>query len=102
DEVGAAVVLATERVEKRLPWPGISHVRGKEGQDDAAFGEVAFQQNLVAAQPNCDRQVVAFRLSGQRMKEQTVDRLERALLDVFMGAVNRVAGLKGDDALPAQ
>src|SRR5690606_8356786 len=49
DEVGAAVVLAAERVEHRFPGPRVPHARGKRGQQHPLLGKVAVDQPEIAA-----------------------------------------------------
>src|SRR5688572_17154763 len=40
-------------------------------------------------------------VAHQRMQEQPIDQLERALLQVFMRTMDRIAGLETDNGLPS-
>ena len=101
DEVRAAVVLAADRVPDRLARPRVAHRRRERGEEDAILGVVAVEQRPVALDANVDRHVVGLRVADERVDEQPVDRLERDLRQVLVRAVDRVAGLEADDALPA-
>ena len=101
DEVGAAVVPARDRVEDRLARAGVAHLRREDVEDDAVVGVVVLHQDLVAAHPHVGGDVARLGLADQRVDQQPVGDLERRLGDVLVGAVDRVAGLEGDDPLPA-
>src|SRR5262249_5718260 len=58
------------------------------------------QQDAVALDARLGRDVVRLRVADQRVDQQTVDGLERALGQVLVRAVDRVASLEADDALP--
>ena len=101
DEVGAAVVLAADRVPDRLARPGVAHRGGEHADHRAVLRVVALEQRLVAPHPHVRRDVVGLRRADERVDEQAVDDLERALLDVLVRPVDRVAGLEPDDGPPA-
>ena len=62
---------------------------------------VLLEQDLVAAHPDVGGDVVGLGGADERVQEQAVHDLQRALLDVLVRAVDRVAGLEPDHALPA-
>ena len=100
DEVRAAVVLAADRVPDRLARAGVAH-RGREGRDEHAVGGVVvLDQHAVALDARRGRDVVALRVADERVDQEAVDGLERALGQVLVRAVDRVAGLEADHALP--
>src|SRR5262245_17641563 len=101
DEVGAAEVLAADRVPDRLARAGVTHRGGERGDDHAVGWVVVLDEDAVALDAGRGRHVVGLRLADQRVDEQPVDGLERALRQVLMRAVDRVARLEADDAAPA-
>ena len=101
DEVSAAVVAPHDRVENGLARPRVAHRCRKHGEQYAIRGVVALQQDLVAADADVGRNVVGLRLAHDRVNQQPVGHLERALGQVFVGAVDRVSRLKRDDGIPA-
>src|SRR5579875_3243120 len=101
DEVRATIVLTHQRVEDGFAWAGVAHGSRQHAQNHALARIVVFQQHLVAAHAYSGGDVVALRVTDQRVKVEAIDRLQRALLDVFVGTVNRVARLEGDNTLPA-
>ena len=100
DEVGAAVVLAHQRMQHRLPRSGVAHRRHQRGQHHPLGREVG-QHRLVGAQPHLDRHVTLLGRADQGVQEQPVAHLEGALEQVLVGAVDRVAGLERGDPAPA-
>ena len=62
---------------------------------------VAVDEHAVALDARRGRNVVRLRLADERMDQQPVDGLERDLGQVLVRAVDRVARLEADDALPA-
>ena len=101
DEMGAAVVLAHQRVEHGLARTGVAHRGGKTGEQHAIARIVALEQHAVARDAHRGGDVVVLGRPEQRMQQQSVHRLERRLLDVFMRAVHRVACLKSHHGAPA-
>src|SRR5918998_3433508 len=101
DKVGAAVVLAADRVEDRLARAAVAHRRREDAEEGAVLRVVLVEDDLVGAHPYVRRDVLGAGLADQRVEEEAVDYLERALLDVLVGAVDGVARLEADDALPA-
>src|SRR5215213_8265746 len=100
-KVGAAVVFAAEGVEDRLPRSRVAHSRREDRQDGTLLGVVAPEDDLVGAHPDCGRDVVRLGLADQGVEEEAVHGLKGALLDVLVGAVDGVTGLKAHHALPA-
>ena len=101
EEVGQAVVAAVDGMEDRFARAGVSH-RGREaGEQDAVGGEVVVEQHPVAGHARRRRNVVRLRRTDQWVQERSVERLERDLDHVLVGAVQRVARLERDDAVPA-
>src|SRR5215204_6235865 len=101
DKVCAAVVLAADGVEDRLPRSTVAHRRGEDGQHRPVLRIVAPQDRLVGAHSDVGRDVRGASLPHERVQEQPVDYLQGALLDVLVRAVHGVTGLETDDALPA-
>jgi hypothetical protein len=77
------------------------HLRREDAEDDPIVRVVVVHQDLVAAHPNVGGDVAGLGLADQGVDEEAVGDLERALGEVLVRAVDRVAGLEGDDALPA-
>ena len=101
DEMGRAVVAADERVEDRLARTGVAHRRRVDAEHDAVMRVVVVHQDLVALHPHVGGDVALLGLADQRVQEEAVADLERRLRQVLVGAMDRVAGLEGDDPLPA-
>ncbi len=91
DEVGAPVVLPADRVPDRLLRARVAHRRREHRDHRPVLRVVALEQGLVAAHPYVGRHVVGLRRTDQRVHQQPVDDLERALLDVLVRSVDRVA-----------
>src|SRR5207245_2712133 len=100
DEMRAAIVAPHDGVEDSLLRAGITHPCRVRGEQHALGREVVAQELLVAAHAHRSRDIVALGLTDKRMEEQTVHRLQGHLLQVFMGAVDRVARLEPDHGLP--
>ena len=85
----------------RLARAGVAHGRGERGHEHAVGGVVALDQHAVALDACRSRHVVGLRVADERMDQQAVHGLERRLRQVLVRAVDRVARLEADDALPA-
>ena len=101
DEVGGAVVAADDRVQDRLARAGVVHLRRLDAEHHPVVRVVVLHQHLVAAHPHVGGDVAGLGLADQRVDEEPVAGLQRRLGQVLVGAVDRVAGLEGDDPLPA-
>src|SRR5215213_2326146 len=101
DEVRAAVVLPHERVEDRLARPRVAHRRREHGEDGARGRVVVREDGLVREHAHVRGDVVRLRLADERVQQEPVGDLQRALLYVLVRAVDGVASLEGDDAAPA-
>ena len=101
DEVGAAVVAADDRVQDRLAGTGVVHLRRVHPEDHPVLRVVVVHQHLVAAHAHVGGDVAGLGLADQRVDEEPVAGLQGGLGQVLVGAVDRVAGLEGDDPLPA-
>jgi hypothetical protein len=77
------------------------HLRGEDAEDDPVLGVVIVHQDLVAAHPHVGRDVAGLGLADQRVDEETIRDLERALGQILVGPVDRVAGLESHYAPPA-
>ena len=88
-------------MKDRFARTGIAHRRRQRAQKHAIRGIVILQQRAIAAHPHFCRNVVALRFADEGMKQQSIDDLERALLNVFVRAVHRITSLESDDRLPA-
>ena len=61
-----------------------------------------FEHLAVAGHAQICRNVIAFRLTDERVQEQTVDDLEGDLLQILVGAMHRVPRLKPHHGSPAE
>ena len=103
DEVGAAVVAADDRVQEDLARAGHPHRQRQQAQDDRAGLVVVVDQGPVAADAGEVVDVAGLGHADDRVDQQAAaDLLGRALGQLLVGAVQRVAGLEGDDLGPAQ
>ncbi len=100
DKVGAAVILAHERVQESLPWAGVPHGRD-EGRQQHAVGREVPQRRLVGLHAHLDGHVAILGRPDQRVEQQAVADLQCDPLQVLMGPVEWVAGLEADDPAPA-
>jgi hypothetical protein len=100
DEVGTAVVLAKDRVQDGLARARVAHREREHREQRALRREVLVEEDLVASHARRGGDVVALRLSHERVEQEPVDRLERRLDEVLVRAVHRVARLEADDLLP--
>src|SRR6185503_12507853 len=101
DKMGATVILANDRVKNRLARARVSHRRRIHRKHRPSSREIMLEHGFVALHPNLGRYVIRFCLAHKRMQQQPVYCFERALDDVLMSPVNRVASLKSDDPPPA-
>src|SRR5918999_2504874 len=84
----------------RFAWARVAHRSRKHRQDDAVARVVVRNQSLIAAHPHIGRNVVPFGSTNKRMDDEPIHRLEGALRQVFVSAMDRVAGLERDNRLP--
>src|SRR5512132_3665974 len=63
DEVGAAVIAPRNRVQYRLPRPGVVHLRREDAEDDAAVRVVVVHQDLIAAHTHIGGDVAGLGLA---------------------------------------
>jgi hypothetical protein len=101
DEVGAAVVLADERVEDGFARAGEAHRGGEDAEKGALLRVVGVDQDLVAAKAHTRWNVARPRLADERMDEEAIVQLEGGLQDELVGTMDRVPGLEPDDRSPA-
>ena len=97
DKVGAAVVLADERVEDRLARTRISHPGSQRAEQDPILREKLIEQNTVTLDDRPLREITRFLPANQGMYEQTVGKMQGAPLMVLMRQVGGVARLEADD-----
>ena len=88
-------------MQDRLARAGVVHLAGVDAEHHVVGVVVVVHQDLVAAHPHVGRDVALLGLADQRVDVEPVADLERGLGQVLVGAVDRVAGLEGDDPLPA-
>src|SRR3954453_20958996 len=69
DEVGAAVVPASDRVQDGFARTGVVHLRGEDAEDDPVVRVVVLHQDLVTAHPHVGGDVACLRLADQRVDE---------------------------------
>src|ERR1041384_6152246 len=100
NEMRAAIVLADDRMKHRLAWTGITHSRGINRKQSPILREVVLEHRLVTLHSHFRRYVVGFCFADQRMKQQSINGLKRALDDVLLSSMDRVASLKRDHSLP--
>src|SRR5439155_10545336 len=96
----AAVLLAPERVEDRLPRSGGPHGRGERGQEYTVAWVVPLEQHAVAPDSDDRRDVVVLGRSDEGVQQQAVHDLQRRLLDVLVSAMDGVSSLETDDRAP--
>ena len=99
-EVRASVVAADDGVEHRLLRSGVAHPRGVGRQKDAIGRVVAREQLFVAAHADSRGNVIALGFADERMQEQSIDALQRHLLQIFVRAVDRIARLEANHRPP--
>ncbi len=101
DEVGAAVVLADDRVPDGLARSGHPHRQREQAEHRRLLG-VELEDVLVAADPG--EMVDVPRLGGadHRVDQQVgLGHLRRAVGQLLVRPVHRIAGLEGDDPRPS-
>ena len=102
DQVGAAIVLADDRVPDRLARAGHAHRQRQQAEGGRLLGIVA-DQLLVAAHAGEMVDVAGLGHADHGMDQQVgLGRLGGAVGQLLVGAVHRVAGLEGDHPAPAQ
>src|SRR6266566_5170633 len=101
NEVRAAVVLPADRMPDRLSRTCVAHCGRERRKHDAVLWVVVLEQDPVALDTRCRRYVVGLGVADQGVDQQSVDRFERALREVLVRAVDRVAGLEANHALPS-
>ena len=103
DEVGAAVVAADDRVQQHLARAGHPHRQRQQAEHDRARLVVVVDQGPVAADAGVVVDVAGLGHADDRVdQEAAADLLGRPLGQLFVGPVQGVAGLEGDDPAPAQ
>ena len=102
DEVRAAVVLAADRVQDRLARAAVAH-GGRERREQRAVRRVVVLEQRVVAVARARRAGTSSPFvsptSGWTRRPSTIS--SARLRDVLVRAVDRVARLEPDDALPA-
>src|SRR5579884_184309 len=101
DEMRAAVILAHQGVEDGFARPRVPHGGGEHSQNHAIRRVVVLKEHFVAAHAYIGGDIVALGLTDQGMQVEAIHRLQGTLLDVFVRAMDGVARLEADDALPA-
>ena len=103
DEVRAAVVAADDRVQQDLAGPGHPHGQGQQAEDHRARLVVVVDQGPIAPDPGEMVHVARLGHADDGMdQEAAADLLGRPLGQLLVGPVQGIAGLEGDDPLPAQ
>jgi hypothetical protein len=88
-------------VPDRLARPRVAHRRRKGGHEHAVGRVVILDEDPVALDAGRGRHVVRLGLADERVDQQAVDGLERALGQVLVRPVDRVTRLEPDHPLPA-
>ena len=102
DQVGAAVVLADDRVPDRLARAGHAHRQRQQAERGGLLG-IVVQQLLVAAHAGEMVDVAGLGHADHGLDQEVgLGRLGGAEGQLLVRAVHRVAGLEGDHAAPAQ
>src|SRR6266498_3950604 len=101
DEVRAAIVLSNQRMKHRFPRTSVAHCGRHDRKDRARCGIVSRKYGFIRLHTHICRNVVGFRFTDERMQKEPISDFQRTLLYVFMGAMNRIARLKTNDAPPA-
>ena len=102
DHVGAAVILADDRVPQRLAGPAHTHGEVQQAQRGGLFG-ILLQNVLIAAHAGEVVDVARFGHADHRVNQQV--RLGFAggpKRQFLVGAVQGVAGLERDNPSPAE
>ena len=101
DKMGAAIVSSNDGMKNSFSWTGIAHGGGKNSKHHIAAGVKSVNQCLVPGN-DCLRRIVAGTFpADKRLNKQAVDMFQCYPLQVFMGAVGHIAGLKPGDGGPA-
>ena len=102
DEMGDAVVLADQPVPDRLARARHAHRQVQKAHRGGRL-RVLVQHRLIAAHPGEVIDIARFRHADDGVDQQVRHRLAGGAEGQFlMRAVQRVAGLEGDDLLPAK
>src|SRR6266542_6903673 len=101
DEVRAEVVLSNQSMKDRFARTGVAHCGRHNRKDRARCGIVSRKYGFIRLHTHICRNVVGFRFTHERMQKEPISNFQRTLLHVFMGAMNRIARLKTNDAPPA-
>lgn len=100
NEMGTAVVLTDEGMENRFPWLCIAHRCRINGQNHPIFGEVVLEHDFIAAHPHIGGNVILLGGTYEGMQKETIDDFKGTFLDIFVGAVDRIAGLEPHNGAP--
>ena len=101
DEMGAAVIFAREGVHYGFARPCIPHRCRKNAKHNSAFGVVSLNHGAVTGYSHLGGNIVLFGFAHKWVQQEPIHYFQRCFLNVFMGAVDRVACLETHYALPA-
>ena len=102
DQMGAAEILADDRVPHGLAWAAHPHGQRQQRELDRVL-RVVRQHFLVAVDPRVVVQVAGLGQAHHRVDQQVgLDFLGRTQGQLVMRAMHRVPRLEGHDAAPAQ
>src|SRR5712692_250921 len=101
DERRAAVVLAHQSMEDGFSRTSIAHGGGQHPKHDTIGRIIVLQQHFITAHAYIGGDIVALGITDQWMEIEAINYLQSALLNIFVGTVDRVAGLESNNALPA-
>ena len=98
DEVIRAVVSPNQGVPHGLTWTGHAHGQRQQRQDDPVRGVIALGEGAIGPHPGVVIHVAGSRQTDAGVQQQrAIDRRQRALGELLVNAVQRVARLEGDD-----
>ncbi len=103
DQVGCAIVAADQRVPERLARAGHAHRQRQQRQQDAVGSIVVLRQRLIGAHAREVVHIAGLGHANHRVQQQhAIDALGRALGQLLVGPVQRVARLEGHHILSAK
>ena len=101
DQVGAAEVLAEDRVEQSFPGTGVAHIQRITGLDDGVLHEIVLGEDIDGLGAHFRGDVAGFQFAQELVDQDAVADLDGDLGQVLVGAVHGVPELQSGDGVPA-